>query len=275
MSAIAGTAQVVTFSVRDGVAESPAPAFLAVLDPDLDRAPTAVTIIMAGLEPLDEITFTIDTITIGEDTADINGDLAATSLSVDRIFGAGTHTITGTTPTHSASDTFTLRRNASNFPVNQTDDVDPVFIAEAVGANGVHKWVLQDLMPGGLGSWVMPINPTTMSAPHVKKTVGAVHSTAVEGSHHVYEGITPTEWDFAGFCPDQAFYLKLLAYSELPRRCYLIDHRNRAWIIAFANLDVKARKRVRDEQGADHDWLSDYSAKVVLYSQQFKTPVGS
>ena len=119
----------------------------------------------------------------------------------------------------------------------------------------------------------MPINPTSMGSPHVRKTVAAVATTAVRsGRPHVSEGATPVEWEFAGFAPDKAFQDKLIAYSELPYRFYLVDHRGRAWTVAITRLSIVPRKRHKDSSGASNDWLADYTVAVALFSQTPQEP---
>lgn len=253
----------------DGTMVVPAPAYLGVLDPVVDQPPATITVVMSGLTPLATVTFRIDDVIVGTGTADVQGDVDATSLVVDRQFAAGAHVVSGTTADHEASAAFTITADATTLPAVPAPDAPPAVVPDSVGSNGVQRWVFQD--PGGLGSWIMPINPTAMSNPHVRKSVGAVVTTAVHGRPHVSEGARPVEWEFSGLCLSEAFQDQLIAYSELPRRFYLIDHRNRAWTVAIASLDIRPRKRVM-ENGVAQDWLADYTARVVLFSQTPQTP---
>lgn len=274
MVAISGAAQTAQSVAQEGIVDTPVPGYLIVLDPNLDRADTTVTVALGSFPVLVDVEFSIDGAVLDDVvTTDSNGDVDAFSVAVPRTYGAGVHTITATAGGILGSDTFTLARDPAEFPVNQTLDTDPVYIEDALGTNGVHHWVLQDLMPGGLGSWVMPINPAAMANPHVRRTVGVAHTTTVEGQPHVNESEPVLDWEFSGFCPSKAFYDQLVAYSQLNRRFYIIDHRNRAWTVAFAELDMRPRKRTRDDAGNDNDWLHDYTAKVALYSQIPKVPV--
>lgn len=272
-SVILGDVQTATAQTIDGKALAPVPATLLVFESELEQAPDTLTVAMANLVPFAEVTFTVDGLAVGTAEADGNGDITTLTLDIDRRFLAGAHTVTGTSGGLVASAPFTLAQSPANFPAAQPQDDDPVVVEGTVGANGVHRWVLQDLAPGGLGSWVMPINPSSMSSPHVRKTVADQQTTAVNGRSHLFEGMAPLDWEASGFCPDREFYNKLVQFAQLPRRFYVIDHRGRAWTVSIAELDMRPRQRVKDSAGRSQDWLHDYSIKFVLYSQTPKLPV--
>jgi len=239
-----------------------APAYLLVLDPTIEQTPDTVRVTMSNTRPLVEVVFRIDGVEVARDTSDVNGDVLELVLPVGRQFGAGMHTVTGTTAHRSAAGTFEVLADPNALPQPQAPSTPPQFVPEAV-----NRWVLQDRMPGGLGTWVMPINPTSMSSPHVRKTVASVSTTAVRGTPHVSEGAEPVEWEFAGFAPDKAFQDQLIAFSQLPYRFYLIDHRGRAWTVAISRLTITPRKRTKDATGTSSDWLADYSVALALFSQ--------
>lgn len=262
-----GDVQTATATVLDGTASVPVPSYLLIVDPELDETPSVLDVRVANVEPLAEVTFAIDGVDIGTEIADVQGDILALSLDVARDVLAGPHTLTATTAGTVAQAEFTVASAPISLPPTQDPDAPPVLVGGSTGPNGVYRWVLQDLTPGGIGSWVMPINPSSMANPHVRKTVAATSTTAVHGQPHVSEGATPVEWEFAGFAPDQEFQDKLLAYAGLRYRFYLIDHRNRAWIVSFASVDLVPRKRTHNDLGQPSDWLADYTVRAVLYSQ--------
>jgi hypothetical protein len=135
--------------------------------------------------------------------------------------------------------------------------------------------VLQDLAPGGLGSWVMPANPRSMQPIPQTFNVDARHSTSVDrGQFHLMEAEpAPQPWSFQGYCPDQGFYNQLTAYGQINRRFYLIDHRNRAWTVTFEAVEMVPRHRQKLQDGTYNDWAHDYTVRAVIYDQSFKTPV--
>ena len=65
--------------------------------PQVPQPPSTLTAVMANLEPLVEVTFTIDGVVVGTDFTDANGDILEIVLPVDRQFSAGIHELTGTT----------------------------------------------------------------------------------------------------------------------------------------------------------------------------------
>lgn len=248
---------------------------LEVLDPTLIQAPTALTVMLTDAQPELDVVFAIDGTVVATITADSTGMVGPTSLNVSEDVGTiGSHTVTATQAgAVGASATFTLARNPRWQPINIGPDAEPVEIPAAQTSTGVRRWVLQDLMPGGLGSYVMPINPTTMSTPHAEKALTAMHTTAITGVHYIFEGSdAPLEWEFSGYFPDRAMHDQLLAYVGLTRRFYLLDHRGRAWKVAFTNLDVRHRRRRPNPDGTWNDWTADYTVNAVVYDRNWWVP---
>jgi hypothetical protein len=267
----------VDFTTDGGTRVEQLNAILEVLDDTQKQAPTAVTVAVSGGWPNDDVQFDIDGTTVFTGTLDTDGSLMALSLPVGTSYLAGTHTVTMTSltaaPGYTTSDTFDLAYDPAVPLMTIGTDADPVEIAAAQTSTGVRRWVLQDLMPGGLGSYILPTNPSTMTSPHYSRLLNQDHTTSVAaGIYHVTEVAEhAVEWQFSGFCHTQEFYEKLVAYSQLNRRFYLIDHRNRAWIVAFTSLDMRARKRA-DVDGVLTDWAHDYTVSALIYDQDWKVP---
>lgn len=277
---VSGTADFpfeVTFTNDGGQRVEQLNAMLEVLDENLRRAPTAVTVAVSGGWPNDDVEFDVDGTTVFTGTLDTDGSLVALSLPVPWDAAAGEHTVTMTSltgaPGYTISATFNLELGPAASPVVIGPDADPVEIAAAQTSTGVRRWVLQDLMPGGLGSYVMPANPATMTSPHFQRLLSFEHTTSpAEGIYHISEVAEhAVEWQFSGFCHTQEFYEALQAYYALNRRFYLIDHRNRAWTVAFTSLDMRARLR-SDVNGALTDWAHDYTVSALIYDQDWKVP---
>lgn len=251
---------------------------LMILDDTLIQAPTALTVVVDGGWPSDDVQFDIDGTVVRTATLDSVGGLAPMSIAVSEALGAmGVHTLTMTSltldPGYTQSATFTIDREPNLVARVVGPDAEPVAVPAAQTSTGVYRWVFQDLMPGGLGSYVLPANPTTMSAPHFQRLLSQTHTTAVDsGRFHVSEVAEhAVEWEFAGFCATQVFHDKLLAYFDLKRRFYVIDHRNRAWKVAFTSVDLVARKR-SDVNGALTDWAHDYTVRALIYDQDWAVP---
>lgn len=252
---------------------------LEIMDDVLYRAPTALTFMVSGGWADDDVEFAIDGTPVLTTKLNSMGALGPMSVSVNTTLGtAGSHLFTMTSLTYQAgyavADTFTIEVDPSPALLVVGQDADPVAVPGAVSSTGVYRWVLQDLHPGGLGSYILPRNPATMTNPHYQRTLAQEHTTSVrDGRYHIAEvGQGVLEWQFGGFCDSQEFYDKLVAYYELPRRFYVIDHRNRAWIVVFTSLDFKARLRTNVD-GNITDWAHDYQVSALIYDQDWKVPL--
>lgn len=244
---------------------------LSVLDTTLDQAPTTVVVSVSNAEPNELLTFRIDGVLAYATHAMPSGTLGVTSIPVDEaVGGQGVHTLTVTSQGgETASGTFTMRRNPNPLPTVRGPDTAPVEIPGVYRPNGARRWVLQDLMPGGLGSYILPVNPTEMGNPAFERGLNAKHTTAVNsGRFHLYEaGRKPLDWTFSGYCPTQEMHDKLKAFGNLNRRFYLIDHRGRAWVVTFSSVDMVARKRQANIYGDVSDWAHDYTVTGFIHKQ--------
>lgn len=253
-------------------------AHLMILDTTLSQAPTAVTAVVDGGWPNDDVEFDIDGTVVLASTLDSVGGLGATSMMVSEANGAaGTHTLRMTSmtaaPGYQTTATFTVERDPSAAPATVGSDALAAEVAGTSTPSGVYRWALQDVMPGGLGNYIFPNNPTAMSSPHFKKMLSQTHTTSVsEGQYHISEvGDFAVEWQFSGFCGTQEFHDKLLAFRDVKRRFYLIDHRNRAWKVTFTDVDMVARKR-SNVNGVMTDWAHDYTVSALIYDQNWQVP---
>jgi hypothetical protein len=251
-----------------GYIPTPGDLVIVAMDKLLRQAPTSLAVSVSGADVGEALTFKIDGTTVYTATAGAGGNLQQVSIAVPT-GNAGSHTVRVETSSRFGEDTFTIQLDPAPNASNQGADTSPVAIPAAL-VGTTRSWVFQDLMPGGLGSWVMPINPTAMTSPGIVKALSVEHSTAVQtGQYHIYQGgISPATWSFSGYCPDQDFYDHFRAYAALTRRFYIIDHRNRAWKVAITGLDMIARKRQLDETGAPQDWRHNYTVNAVIYQQQ-------
>ena len=153
-------------------------------------------------------------------------------------------------------------------------DAQAVEIPGAV-ISGHRHWVLQDMLAaseGGIGSYILPMNPREMTSPHLEHAFTSRHTTAKDGQFHVFQaGKMPKEWSFSGYSPTQEMAEKLLQYRRLNRRLYIIDHRNRAWKCIITNVEIKPRLR-HIFNGEVSDWGSDYTVTATVLDQDWVTP---
>lgn len=263
---------------------------LSLEDTVLHRAPTMATFTAAGGIAETEAKIYIDDNLALDITLDSNGDLGPTSVGIeesDPYSDAGDHEcyIVQTDPDtgetlQSASITLTLEVDPEVAPGALGDDAAPVAIAAAF-FSGVRHFVFQDLAPGGLGSYVFPINPTSMTSPHMEFAINSVHTTAPisEGRFHIYRTrVMAHEWTLTGVCISEEMQETLDSYANLNRRIYIIDHRNRAWKCAITGVQFVPRLRkamsIRGNalSTADIDWVSDYTLTAVVLDQNWLTP---
>lgn len=247
---------------------------LVVEDAELDRAPTTVVVSIVNAVENATMSFYIDGAHVYDSETDSDGSLGPLSIPVSDSFVAGTHTISATQAGHpTSSATFTLDRNPPLYPITRGEDAQAVDVSGAVTPQGTRKWILQDLMPGGLGSYVLPVSPAQMDNPEFERQLSAQHTTAVDGAYHVFEaGAAPLEWTFGGYCPTQEMHDKLKAFGGLNRRFYVIDHRGRAFKVAFANVEMTPRLRQLNIYGDLTDSVFDYTVNALVYDQDWVTP---
>lgn len=243
---------------------------LDVFDKQLEQAPTSLLVSVSNAVPLKYVDFLIDGHLVYREQPSEDGVIQLVSIPVDAEYGRrGEHLLTAVQSTNSASEVFTLRFDPNILPnTDQVPDTEPVEIPESIHPSGVRRWVLQDMLPGGLGSWVMPLNPSEMDNPTFERQLTTAHTTAVNGRLHVMEGgVQPQEWSFKGYCPTQEQAEKLRAFADLRRRFYIWDHRGRCWIVAVTSAEIVPRLRQNTIYGDLSDWVHDYTINAVIYDR--------
>lgn len=245
---------------------------IAVLDDTLDQAPTSLTVIALGGLPESDVSFLIDGDEVYTSTLDTQGGIGPISIPVDAAHGAaGSHTVSISGDGLAGSATFALDRAPNADVVNMGPDTAPVAIPGAV-VDGVRRWVLQDLMPDGLGSWIFPANPTSADPWPFHKGLSATPNVLGNKVHVTGRGPIPHAWSFSGVGMDEDTYDHLKAYAQINRRFYLIDHRNRAWNFTITSFAPTPRLRVRDEDGVDNDWMFDYTVSGIIFGNEWQEP---
>lgn len=251
--------------------------------------PTSVLGFVTNAQPHEEIDFVLRGKVIYTDEADSDGDLMGSSIPLtwqnhgDYQIYARPHQNRGR---GSSSETVHVSRDQYGSPRVIPPDARPVEIPDANTYWHHHEdhgnqnqpyydpavhdvsyshlkhrhWVLQDLAPNGIGSWVLPINPSSQTSPHWKRGLTVSHTTSSSGRDIVWQQAgQPTEWSFSGYCPDKKFHDNLLAYRELPRRIYIIDHRNRAWVAVITTVDLVARNDPYNK------WAHNYTVNTLVH----------
>lgn len=250
---------------------------LTILDDELRRAPTSLTFMMTGAREGMQVSVYFDSDTVAAWTGEPNseGMIGPLAINVPNTLLAGAHTLRAEVgAVVVATAPFTLALDPALAPIVAGADAQAVEIPGAVQHDTRH-WVFQDLLAeseGGIGSFIMPINPTRMGSPHYEHGMTTRHTTAITGQFHVFQtGSIPKEWTFEGYCPDQATQEAMLAYRNLNRRFYIIDHRNRAWKVIITDMKFVPRLR-HNFNGVQTDWGSDYTVTATIFDQDWVTP---
>ncbi len=256
---------------------------LRIPDPAVHVTPTSVLVEVDGADDNEQVEFTFDNVVVWRTDVDSGGSLDNVTVPLDVQSTAGSHTlrVTGSRSGESASHQITVRRNSFQSPRIPPTDADAVDLSDATGwhrqylpemhhlsSRHTHRhWMFQDLAPGGLGIWVLPINPTAMTSPHWSRNLQTTHTTSHKGrpmvwqqSHHA------RDWEFSGFCPDQSFHDQLLAYRKLTRKIYIVDHRKRAWKCVIKDVDLVARN------DPHRYWAHNYTVRAVIYNHRDLAP---
>lgn len=262
---LAGVASIAYLGGPQGTLSIPAPLALTIEGSStMASTPGTLVATLVGAPAGATALILVDGTQIDSQTANPAGAVGPISLAIPDL-SSGTHVLSAQVSGQAdAQASFTVTLGSGSLPTPSAADTVPTDVTQPFE---VRHWVLQDLAPGGLGSWVMPLNPVSMDALPVTRTLQADHATHATGSFSIGEAPDlPLDWGFAGYCPDQTFYDQLVAFSELKRRFYVIDHRGRAFIAAPVELDMVPRKRGVNDDGQFTDWRHDYTMKLVLYN---------
>lgn len=267
-----GASQRVDINGGFGIGTKIGSLILEIVDKQVDQAPTCLVVTVSEAIPEEMLQFYVDGVFVYQVRASSDGSLWLNSIPIyEEVGQKGEHLLMVTQENSTAAvEIFNVRRNPSLLPTFRGPDASPIEVPAAIRSSGFRSWVLQDLMPGGLGSWVMPINPEEMDNPAFERVLSAARTTALDtGMFHVYQaGGPPQDWSFRGYGVDLAMVAKLKEYGDLQRRFYLIDHRGRAWIVMFTQVSAEPRLRQNDLAGVPSDEVHDYTVSAIIYNQE-------
>lgn len=174
---------------------------------------------------------------------------------------AGTYSLTvvGTTSTND-SVTFTVDQD----PLPTTEDTQgdqptlPTLVAADSG-----RWRLADLTVGKERVYVFERNPARWTNPNRPNYLEHDVTTAPDGNILAWQGASRSwTFEFSGYLDTQAEYEELEFWSNLRRRFWLIDHRDRVHYVTFDHFDAKARIV------PNKPWAHDYTIRVVHFFRQ-------
>lgn len=237
-------------------------------EPVIDRAPASVLIYISGATGRSTLAAEIDGTELARVQIADDGTGSITVPITSDNGGAGSHAIQliqyvgGAGGSVSVFVNYEVTRGPALMPVPLPSD-QPVVTVPGRGS----KWVFQDVAPGGLGSYVLPVSPATHTPPQHEHAFTSRHAKAKTGQFHIFQAAgVVKEWTFSGYAPTEEMVEKLWAYRELNRRIYIVDHHGRAWKVAITNLDVKPRLRHWWNDDPT-DWGSDWEMTVTVLDQ--------
>lgn len=226
---------------------------------ELVTTPSSILTSVVGMDPNENIVFTlVGTGVVATIQANGSGTLTSISIPIPELSpGTFTLTATGAMSGRTDSDTFNVLFTADVRPTDPNADTG----ATPVPQVGVRKWVLQDPVSGGT-QYVFPINPSSMKPPHAPRFIDVEHTTSPQGIPVLWEGVSRAhEWEFSGYLQTEAFADALLYFYDLNRRFILIDHRNRAWVVIFDQVDLQPKRNIEEP------YAHEYTVKAFIYGE--------
>jgi len=271
ISILVGPSSPVRFRVRPGVAYMAdgtvysfdwafvdlVPDLVVTILSDLQRAPGTFRVSVSNGVPGAAVTFASELMTIPGGVLDDTGSLISFPVSVPDPLTAGAHLLTVSSPGRDdVVGTYQVIEAPYTDPLAQPDDSDPVAVAPV---DGVRKWVLQDPAPAG-EEYVFEINPDSATSPWPENVFTTEVTTAPDGQTLTWEGAQrAVQWQFRGKLLTQTQHDALQRFSELNRRVWLIDNRNRAWVVSIEDFDATPRRV------PDNPWVHDYVVTAIIY----------
>jgi hypothetical protein len=98
------------------------------------------------------------------------------------------------------------------------------------------RWRLHD--PVTDETWIMPINPNTMTSPHPQKSLATAYGTR-RGTDRIRTFMTPeaiVSWEWGGVIRSKEHYDELVRWSRKPGEVHVTDHFGRTWVVVFEKV---------------------------------------
>lgn len=215
---------------------------LQVLDPDVEFAPSSVTFSLYDVGEGEEVSLSIspDPLSWGEIetfTADETGIILGETLPLDGPLPVGQYQVVALHAGGVSTDTFDVLDDPVDYPPDEPADADPL-------TTTVTRWTLHD-RAGDLPDFEFTYNPETMTSPWRLRqyTMDSTTSPESEGTAMVWEATRrAVDWQFSGYIDSEADIDAIQAYVDLNRRFYLIDHRQRQWIVTFKGWELEPKR---------------------------------
>lgn len=245
-----------TATLTWSVAARPETGVLGLVSQDqVLETPGWLQVSLLSATPDSPVTFTLDADTTPAATITSDDDGTLEDVVELPALTVGDHTVTATDASgQTQTATFTVALAV------QPDDPVPVSTAPttAPSLEPVTRWVIEDPMPGGLGVYKFPTNPSEMSSPWLERQLRPERPVHASGQDIVWEGRPDlVVWTVKGTVLTQEFYDRLTAHQALSRRQWVIDHHQRAWAVSFDELTF-------EKKSTPSVWSYAYTAKFLI-----------
>lgn len=249
---VTGATRSFTWSLGDVESE-----LVATVLSHLQRAPGTFRVSVANGVPGAAVTFASEALTIPGSVLDDTGSLISFAVSIPSALAAGTYALVVSSPGRADTTVYyTVVLEPYSSPVAQPDDSAPTPVALV---DGVRKWTLQDPAPGG-EEYVFEINPDSATSPHPENVFTTEVTTAPDGQVLTWEGSQrAVSWQFRGTLTTETQHDAFERFRALNRRVWLIDNRNRAWVVSIESFDAVPRRV------PGNPWVHDYTVSAIIY----------
>jgi hypothetical protein len=235
----------------------------SVLQVDLDRpeiqdTPGGIQVNLSNGTPGDTVTFSLIGPTALTDFATVKLDdfgSAGNWVIPLPALQQGDYVLHCETATSGGSDVdFTVLEDALDNTVHSVADPEPPDLT-------VTRWTFYDVR-NPEDTWTLQRNPKSWSNMLPPNNFTEDSAIAPDGQPLTWEGGSqPWRMEFTGWIDDEDEYNRFVFWSSLRRRLWLIDHRNRAWLLTFEDFDATALIK------PNLPWAHDYTAKTVIFKQ--------
>jgi hypothetical protein len=230
------------------------------LDSDeVQETPGGLGVDIYNGRPSDTVTFSVlgptavaDFQTARLDTFGVREDLMVRLPALN----AGDYFLRVEGETSGSEDTpFTVLEDAlSQVDTIKVDDTAPL-------RDPAQHWRLFDLRDHAV-NYTFVRNPSSWTNVYPPNDFTHDKTTAPDGQPLTWQAASrPWRMEFSGWLDTQAEYEDLLFWSQLRRRLWLIDHRNRAWLITIEQFDAQAQVK------PNLPWAHQYTVKTLVFMQ--------
>lgn len=241
-------------------------------DSDVVRTPAGLDVVVGNGGNEEVVTFAISdgTTTWGSLLVDGLDEYGTGDFTVPLpAVPAGAYTMSVTGPSSLAGSLdFTILNDPLSDTPDPGDTAEPVVPTVPDGLwpeePGIVHWRLFDTSTNSPAApYTFPRNPKAWTNPLKPNFLEHDVTSAPDGNVLAWQGADRSwTFEFSGYLDTQAEYEALEFWTNLRRRFWLIDHRNRVHYVTFEHFDAKARIV------PNKPWAHDYTVKVVHFYRQ-------